>query len=47
MVLAREDNGLHAGIDEGLHPLLAIQSGGVEHLGWRIAITPFLVGKGV
>lgn len=47
VVLAGEDQGLHAGILQGFHPLLRIKSRWIEYGGIFITITPFLVGKGI
>ena len=47
MVLASENNGFHASLDKGLHPLFAIQPGGVEDLGRGVSVAPLLIGKGI
>ena len=47
MVLAGEDDALHARLDNRLHPLFAVESGRVESAGWSVTIAPFLVQKGV
>ena len=43
VMFAGEYHTFHPSLDQRLYPLVTIQSGGVERIGWRIAIAPLLV----
>ena len=47
MMLGGKDYALHTGCHKGLHPLLAVQLGGVERGRVGVAITPLAVVEGV
>ena len=47
VMLGHDDDALHASLLERPHPLFHVHPRGVERLRVSIAITPFLVGKGV
>jgi hypothetical protein len=47
MMLARQNDGLHAGCSEHLGNGIGVESSGVEKIGILVAIAPFTIGERV